>query len=243
MRNLLLLSNSTIHGKNYLEHALDAIAGFLDGHKTLYFAPYALAAHEEYTQRVQNVLRPLAIKVIGLHSQSKVQQAIDAADVLFVGGGNTFRLLRSLQQLNLIELVRNHVLSGQLSYMGSSAGTNHASPTIRTTNDMPIVQPDSLKAFDLLPFQINPHYQDADPNSTHMGETRKQRIDQFHEENDVPVLGMREGAWLRCQGAQLTLEGTTGAMLFRRNIGPASYEQGADLSFLLDIPSHFDSPI
>jgi dipeptidase E len=124
--------------------------------------------------------------------------------------------------------------------MGSSAGTNMACPTLRTTNDMPIVEPGTFRSFGLLPFQINPHYLDPDPASTHMGETREKRIEQFLEENDVPVLGMREGSWLRRNGSMLTLGGTTGARLFRRGAAPQEFADGADLSFLLDLPANFD---
>ena len=164
------------------------------------------------------------------------------AEVLFVGGGNSFRLLRSLQRLRLIDPVRERVGAGSLSYMGSSAGTNHACPTIRTTNDMPIVEPDGLRSFELIPFQINPHYQDPPTGSTHMGETREQRIREFLEENDVPVLGMREGSWLRRRGEELELHGTTGALLLRRGREPEAVEAGADLSALLAEPPRFDQP-
>jgi dipeptidase E len=126
--------------------------------------------------------------------------------------------------------------------MGSSAGTNMSCPTVRTTNDMPIVEPPSFEAFGLIPFQINPHYLDPDPASTHMGETREERIVQFLEQNDVAVLGMREGAWLRRQGSALALGGTTGARLFRRDRQPEEFGDGADLSFLLDLAPGFDQP-
>ncbi len=241
--NLLLLSNSKIHGKGYLEHAMDAIVEFLDGCRVLHFVPYAQTQYEAYTQRVCTALQPLGVEVIGLNAGSNPREVVKEAEVLFVGGGNTFRLLRSVQQLGLVELVRQRVLAGELSYMGSSAGTNHACPTIRTTNDMPIVQPVSFEAFGLVPFQINPHYQDADPRSTHMGETREERIRQFLEENDVPVLAMREGAWLRRQGSKLILQGQTGALLFQRGTEPTPYEEEADLSFLLNLPTQFDTSL
>ncbi len=127
-----------------------------------------------------------------------------------------------------------------MKYLGSSAGTNLSCPTIRTTNDMPIVQPRSFEAFGLVPFQINPHYLDPDPSSTHMGETREQRIEQFHEENAVPVLGLREGAWLRRRGGKLLLAGTTGARLFGRGQPAVEFTDGADLSLLLRTKVRFD---
>ena len=240
--DLLLLSNSTVHGRGFLEHALDAIAEFLAGHRTVYFAPFALADHDGYTGRVQAALRPLGVEVVGLHAAADPRAELERAEALFVGGGNTFRLLRSVQRLGLLEPVGRRVAAGSLRYLGSSAGTNHACPSIRTTNDMPIVQPDSFAAFGLVPFQINPHYQDPDPASTHMGETREQRLREFLEENDVPVLAMREGSWLRRRGGSLALAGTTGAVLFRRGVAPVSYDGGSDLSFLLTLPARFDCP-
>jgi dipeptidase E len=240
--DLLLLSNSTLHGRGYLEHATGALREFLAGRRTVHFAPWALADHDGYTAKVADALRPLDVQVVGLHSAPDPRAAVEEAEVLFVGGGNTFRLLRSVQRHGLLEPVRRRVAAGELSYLGSSAGTNHACPTIRTTNDMPIVQPDTLEAFGLVPFQINPHYQDPDPASTHMGETREERLRQFLEENDVPVLGIREGAWLRRRGGELALGGTTGALLFRRGEEAAPYDRGADLSFLLSLPARFDTP-
>jgi dipeptidase E len=235
MRNdLLLLSNSALHGRPFLEHALGAIEEFLAGRRTVHFTPFALADHDGYTARIAAALAPLGVTVKGLHREPDAAAAVMEADVLFVGGGNTFRLLRSVQQRGLIDPVRRRVAAGELSYMGSSAGTNHACPTIRTTNDMPIVEPDSFEAFALIPFQINPHYQDPDPASTHMGETREERIAQFLEENDVPVLGIREGSWLRRRDRTLSLHGATGAVLFRRDARPEALPDGADLSFLLD---------
>ena len=221
---------------------MGAIDEFLNGRKTVHFVPYALKDHDGYLRMVQDELKPLGVSVVGLHTTTDPRQAVEQAEVLFVGGGNSFRLLKSIRQLGLIEPVRRRVAAGELSYLGSSAGTNHACPTIRTTNDMPIVEPDSLEAFGLIPFQINPHYLDPDPLSTHMGETRMERIEQFLEENDVPVLGMREGSWLRRRDAELRLHGETGALLFRRGMAPQPYNSGADLSFLLELPARFDQP-
>jgi dipeptidase E len=231
--DLLLLSNSTLHGREYLAHAADAIAEFLAGRRRVCFAPFALADHDGYTRKVRDTLRPFGAEVTGLHEVPDARAAVEQAEVLFVGGGNTFRLLRAIQRARLIEPVRERVLSGDLGYMGSSAGTNHACPTIRTTNDMPIVEPETFEAFALLPFQINPHYIERESGSIHMGETREERILQFLEENEVPVLGMREGAWLRRRRDALHLQGTTGALLFRRGADAVEYAPGADLSFLL----------
>jgi dipeptidase E len=227
------LSNSQLYGRAFLEHAMDAIGEFLGKSRTVLFVPFALADHDGYTARIRTALEPLGVEVAGLHTSKRPRAAVEAADVIYVGGGNTFRLLAGIQSRRLIEPVRRRVGEGGLKYLGSSAGTNVSCPTIRTTNDMPIVEPRSLGAFGLVPFQINPHYLDPDPTSTHMGETREQRIEQFHEENAVPVLGLREGAWLRRRGGKLALGGTTGARLFRRGRAAEEHNDGSDLSFLL----------
>ena len=167
-----------------------------------------------------------------IHHAADPVAAIAEADGVFVGGGNSFRLLKTLYELQLMPAIRQAVQGGSLAYMGSSAGTNMACPTIRTTNDMPIVQPPSLDSLGLIPFQINPHYLDADPNSTHKGETREQRLAEFHEENSLPVAGLREGSWLNISGDSCRLCGDTGMKLFR--CGEAAEEiQAGDVSFLM----------
>src|ERR1051326_5399272 len=207
--HLLLLSNSSQPGMNYLEHAMDALQEFLDGTLTIHFVPYALANYDGYTAGIAQALASSGIIVKGVHTFASPRQAIEEARVLFVGGGNSFRLLRTLQQYDLLDLVQRRVMDGEVRYMGASAGSNMACPSLRTTNDMPIVQPRSFEAFGLIPFQINPHYLDPDPHSTHQGETRAVRIEEFLEENDVPVLGMREGCWLRRRDSTLRLGGVT----------------------------------
>jgi dipeptidase E len=242
MKNdLLLLSNSSVYGRGYLEHALEAIGEFLQGRDTVHFAPFALMDHDGYTGRARDALSQFGVKVVGLHKSVDAAKSLQDAEVLFVGGGNSFRLVKALQEHQLLQPVRRRVAAGELCYMGSSAGTNMACPTVRTTNDMPIVEPSSFSSFGLIPFQINPHYLDPDTSSTHMGETREQRITQFLEENDVAVLGMREGSWLRRQGHDLRLGGTTGARLFERGEDQREFKDGDDLSFLLSRTPVFDS--
>jgi dipeptidase E len=199
--------------------------------------------HEGYTQRVSEAFSVLGVEVTGLSSMIDATRAVEEAEVLFVGGGNSFRLANALQEHQLIEPVRRRVQAGELRYMGSSAGTNLACPTLRTTNDMPIVEPATFESFGLVPFQINPHYLDPDPTSTHEGETREQRIAQFLEENQVAVLGLREGSWLRRRGNALTLGGSTGARLFEREQAAREYGEGDDLSFLLNRAPVFDAPL
>ncbi|WP_091504859.1 MULTISPECIES: dipeptidase PepE [Amycolatopsis] len=235
---LLLLSNSTAPGRRYLEHATDALAETLDGVRRLVFVPFALADHDAYTAKAAEALAAFGVEVTGAHQGDPIA-LLDAAQAVFVGGGNTFRLLRELYARELLAPIRDRVARGTV-YIGSSAGTNVACPSIRTTNDMPIVQPPSFDASGLVPFQINPHYLDPVEGDAHMGETREERILQFLEENDVPVLGMREGTWLRREDSSLTLGGVeAGARLFRRDEKPVEIESGADLSALLETVGRF----
>jgi dipeptidase E len=238
---LFLMSSSRVFGGDYLEYARDALREFLGPCHTVHFAPFAVADHEHYTREVATAVAQLDLEVVGLH-QVDARHALEEAHALFVGGGNSFRLLKRLHELELVEPVRRRVASGELRYVGSSAGSNMACPSLRTTNDMPIVQPSTFEAFGLVPFQINPHYVDAEVSSTHMGETRETRLREFLEENDVPVVGMREGAWLRRSGEQLLLGGLAGVRVFRRDAEPRELEPGADVSWLLQVSAHFDAP-
>lgn len=237
MRQLLLLSSSTTFGTAFLEHAATSIAELLGGRR-LVFVPYALRDHAGYTARVRAALP--RVPVVGITEAADPIAAARDAEAVFVGGGNTFRLLRALQDLGLVAVIRERVLSDSVPYLGSSAGTNVACPSLRTTNDMPIVQPPSFEALGLVPFQINPHYADVDPCSTHMGETREERITQFMEENDVPVLGLREGSWLRVIGETAATGGTRSARLFTRGSPPREMAPGEDVSALLTITPCFD---
>jgi len=232
MTRLLLLSNSTNHGAGYLDHAMEAVASFLGPARRLLFVPFALRDQEAYTQKARARLAEAGIEVAGLTADAAGLRALAQAEAVFVGGGNTFRLLDRLQRSGLLDALRRRVLSG-MPYLGASAGTNIAAPTIRTTNDMPIVEPAGFAALGLVPFQINPHYVDADPSSRHMGETREERLREFLEENETPVLALREGAWLRVEGRGARLEGTHGARLFRRGRAPEDLAPGAALDALL----------
>ena len=240
--DLLLFSSTSLHGYAPLGHAMDVMAEIVGSAKSLHFAPFAIVDHELYTARVQEILAPIGVRVVGLHAVADPRAAVEEAEVLFIGGGNSFRLLTTLWKLGLIEPIRRRVEAGELRFVGSSAGTNMACPSLRTTNDMPIVQPPTFEALGLVPFQVNPHYLDADPTSTHRGETREQRIVEFLEENDVVVVGLREGSWLRRRGPSLLLGGVTGARVFQRGAAPEEVHPGADLSWLLNSQPRFDSP-
>jgi dipeptidase E len=229
---LMLVSNSTPHGSGYLDHCADAITAFLGGSVTrVLFVPYALFDRDAYAAKAR---ARFALMGYGLDSAHDFPGgpvgAVEQAEALFIGGGNTFRLLDALWRHELIEPIRRRVKSG-MPYIGTSAGSNVACPSLRTTNDMPIIEPPSFAALDLVPFNINPHYQDPAPGSTHMGETREQRIAEFHEENTPPVVGLREGAWLLVDGPVVTLLGANGARLFRRGQAPAELASGSRVDF------------
>jgi dipeptidase E len=229
---LFLLSNSTQPDQGYLDHAMPAVRDFLGPVRRLVFVPFALHDREAYTAKVRARFEKEGIEVQSLRAEASEAAAVAAAEAVFVGGGNTFRLLDTLQRTGLLDAIRRQARAGA-PYLGASAGTNIAAPTIKTTNDMPIVQPESFDALGLVPFQINPHYVDPDPFSRHMGETREERLREFLEENDAVVVGLREGAWLRAEGRGLRLEGLRGARIFRREREPEEVAPGTTLDALL----------
>jgi dipeptidase E len=224
---LLLISNSTSFGGSYLDHCADAVrAHFGKAVRRVLFVPYALHNHDAYAMKVRMRFNELGYELDSVHdARNGPRRAVDVAEAIFIGGGNTFRLLDRLWREDLIESIRRRALAG-MPYMGVSAGANVACPTIKTTNDMPIVQPPTFLALGLVPFQINPHYVDSVPGSTHMGETREQRIAELHEENNADVIGLREGAWLVVQGDTTALHGANGARLFRRGQPATEMEKG-----------------
>jgi dipeptidase E len=195
--------------------------------------PFALHDRDAYAAKVRARFEKEGIEVRGLRPDASESATVDAAEAVFVGGGNTFRLLDTLQRTGLLESIRRQARAGA-PYLGASAGTNIAGPTIKTTNDMPIVQPQSFDALGLVPFQINPHFIDADPSSRHMGETREDRLREFLEDNDAVVVGLREGAWLRREDKSLRLEGLRGARIFRRNHEPREAVPGESLDGLME---------
>ena len=225
-QRLLLISNSTLHGSGYLDHAESEIRSFLGETKRVLFVPYALFDRDKYAANARQRFQKMGYELTSVHTAENPVAAVNETEAVFIGGGNTFRLLKALYEFDLIEAIRNRVSNG-MPYIGSSAGSNVAAPTIKTTNDMPIVQPPSFNALGLVSFQINPHYLDPDPNSKHMGETREERIIQFLEENDTPVVGLREGAMLRIENGETMLRGSTGARIFRRGMEALEISPGA----------------
>lgn len=234
-KRLLLLSNSTMAGEPYLDYPKHDIRGFLgDKPVTALFLPFAVVtiSWDEYEARVQERFNEIGHKVISLHRFSDAAQAVNDAEAIVVGGGNTWSLLRHIHNLGLIEPVRSKVLAGT-KFIGWSAGANVACPTIMTTNDMPVVDPSGFHAFNLVPFQINPHYLDANP-AGHGGETREERIREFIELNrEVYVAGLREGCMLYVDGSRMFMKGIRSLRLFRYGSEPREFPSGADLSFLL----------
>jgi len=235
LKRVLLISNSTLYGSGYLDHAATEIRDFLGKARRVLFVPFALADRDAYASRARERFASWGYELNSIHEASDMQsrqQAVKDAECIFIGGGNTFRLLKSLYDFELLELIKQRVEQGMF-YIGSSAGSNVAAPTIRTTNDMPIVEPPSFAALGLVSFQINPHYLDPSPDSTHMGETREERILQFLEENETPVVGLREGAMVRAESGSALLKGSTGARIFRRGQPPLEILPGADLNDVL----------
>jgi dipeptidase E len=227
---LLLISNSTLYGGGYLDHCAGALVSFLaPGVRRVLFVPYAVHDRTAYAAKARARFEQMGLGLDSIHdAPGGAIRAVEDAEAIFVGGGNTFRLLESLWRENLVEPIRRRV-GARMPYVGSSAGSNVACPTIKTTNDMPIVQPPTLEALNLVAFQINPHYQDPIPGSTHMGETRDERIAEFHEENETAVVGLREGAWLVVNGSTVVVDGATGARVFLRGRKPFECAAGNTL--------------
>jgi dipeptidase E len=229
-----------VHGYGYLECNKDAIQALTKDIKTpVLFVPFAAARSEwdSYTDKVRAFFRTLGIKVTGIHTVSR-ESALKDFEVIFIGGGNTFRLLNQLQQQDLLIGIREAVLSGKMKYMGSSAGTNMATRSIRTTNDMPIVYPaGGFDGLNLFTYQINPHYLDPAPDSSHKGETRDQRLAEFLDEDDTPIVGLREGAYINIDTNfatthELYIGGINGAKIFKR--GQQPYEAPLNQRFVLE---------
>lgn len=239
-KSIFLLSSSSVHGHGFLEFNREDIRNFFAGLSTpLLFVPFAAGKSEwnSYTAKVAHFFKTIDIPVTGIHTVAE-NDIFSKYQAIFIGGGNTFRLLRELQQRNLASRIRKAVQEDGMLYMGSSAGTNMATCSVRTTNDMPIVYPEGgFDAINLFPWQINPHYLDPDPTSKHMGETREQRIAEFHQENDTPVFGLREGSYISIapdvhMTREIFIGGTAGARVFKK--GRAPYEAPTETTFIFD---------
>lgn len=235
MKKLIIASTSTVHGKDYLEYILPELKNFFNGVKTIIFIPYARPgglSYNEYTAVAKKGFAKIDIDVKGIHEFDDPENAIENAQGIFTGGGNTFELVSKLYENDLIDLIKRTVENGT-PYFGTSAGSNITGVSMKTTNDMPIVYPPSFNTLNLINFNINPHYLDPDINSTHMGETRETRIKEFHKFNDTPVVGLREGSWLEVLGNRVVLKGELEARLFEANKKPRELATNSDLSFLM----------
>jgi dipeptidase E len=225
---ILLISNSTLYQHGYLDHVAAPIQQVFRAARRIAFVPYALFDREAYARKAEQRFQALGLELSSVHRTGDPRVAVAAADGIFIGGGNTFRLLDSLYRHSLIDAIRERVRAG-VPYVGSSAGSIVAGPTIMTTKDMPIVQPPSFTSLHLVPFQISPHYLDPDPSSTHMGETQQERILQFLEENDRTVIGLREGSFIQCDDRAAVLGGSLTARVFRRGHEPVEVSPQTDL--------------
>ena len=222
MKRILLASTSTVYGGTYLSYLQDELIDFFTGIDEILFVPYARPSgitHDEYTQIAQQFFNRVGKRIVGLHTFADPKKAIRQAKAIFTGGGNTFVLVNQLYGLEVMDVLREAVENGTL-YMGTSAGSNIAGQTMQTTNDMPIVYPPSFKTLGLVPFNINPHYLDPYPQSKHKGETRETRIKEFHVFNDTPVIGLREGSWLRVEDEKVSLKGDLTARIFLKGQEP-----------------------
>jgi dipeptidase E len=234
MKNILIASTSTIHGGDYLDYLLTELQLHFKDCKTILFIPYARPSgisHEEYTDKVAMAFAKINKKVKGIHEFENAKTAVQNAEGIFTGGGNTFLLVSQLYKAKIMDILAETVKKGT-PYLGTSAGSNICGLTMQTTNDMPIVYPPSFQTLGLIPFNLNPHFLDVDEQSKHMGETRETRIKEYHAFNSVPVLGLREGSWLQVKGDSIVLKGSLSARLFRQNQQPEELASGTDLSFI-----------
>ena len=234
MKNCIIASTSTLYGGSYLDYLLPELKLHFENCKLILFIPYAQPgglSYEEYTDRVSKAFAKLNIEVKGIHEFENPIAAIEEAEGIFTGGGNTFLLVFQLYKNKVMDALANALKNGT-PYLGTSAGSNICGLTMQTTNDMPIIYPPSFQTLGIVPFNINPHYLDADLQLKHNGETREMRIKEYHFLNSPPVLGLREGSWLEVKGDKITLKGSLSARLFRQNKNPEELESGTDLSNL-----------
>lgn len=231
MKKLIIASTSTVYGSTYLEYLLPTLATFFEGVTSLLFIPYARPggiSYDGYTKIAANAFAKIKMDVKGIHEFENPKEAVQNAQAIFTGGGNTFELLNQLYQQDLITELKT-VLENGTPYLGTSAGSNICGVSIRNTNDMPIVYPPSFMALETIPFNINAHYLDPVKGSTHMGETRETRIQEFHVYNDTPVLGLREGSWLEVIHEKILLKGKLPARLFQKNQLPKELTSGLEV--------------
>lgn len=233
MKNLIVASTSTLHSSTYLTYLTAELTQLYASTDEILFIPYARPSgisHDTYTERAAAFFKKIGKNLTGVHTYSNPIRAISKANAIFTGGGNTFVLVKALHELQLMQPLREIIYNGA-AYLGTSAGSNICGPTMMNTNDMPIVYPPSFKTLGVIPCNINAHYLDPDPDSTHMGETRETRIQEFHTQNSTPVVGLREGSWLRVQGDRIQLEGGISARIFQQDKNAFEVESGTQIDY------------
>lgn len=235
MINCILASTSTVYGGTYLDYLFDSLRILYKDAQKIVFIPYARPSgisHDEYTAIAKSAFQKIGKELIGIHTFDNPIEAIQNAEGIFTGGGNSFVLVSELYKQNLIPVLEAAIKNGT-PYLGTSAGSNIAGISIRTSNDMPIVYPPSFETLGIVPFNINPHYLDPDANSKHKGETRETRIKEFHQFNTIPVVGLREGSWIEVQNNQITLKGNDfTARIFEQSKTAYELEPESSLAFL-----------
>ena len=234
MINAILASTSTLHNQEYLEYLIPHLPELYKNVEEVLFIPYARPggiSHEEYTAKAAEAFSKAGIKVKGINEFKDPVEAVKQAQGIFTGGGNTFLLVSELYRNKVMNIIKEVVKNG-IPYMGTSAGTNIGGLSMQTTNDMPIIYPPSFQTLGLVPFNINPHYLDPDPNSEHKGETRETRIKEFHGLNSQPVIGLREGSWLELKDNKVTLKGKLQARVFKKDKLPFEIDTETDLTDL-----------
>tara|TARA_B110000238_G_scaffold87744_1_gene96375 strand:+ start:845 stop:1624 length:780 start_codon:yes stop_codon:yes gene_type:complete len=231
LRKLIIASTSTVFGSGYLDYLLPTLSSFFGNLKTLLFIPYARPggiSYDAYTEVAAAAFAKINIDVKGIHEFENPKDALQQAEAIFTGGGNTFELLNQLYKKEIFTELKT-VLENGTPYLGTSAGSNICGVSIRNTNDMPVVYPPSFKALEIISFNINAHYLDPAVGSKHMGETRETRIQEFHIYNDTPVLGLREGSWLEVNNERITLKGALQARLFKKDRIPVELVSGSEV--------------
>lgn len=234
MKKVILASTSTLYNGGYLEYLLPTLSKHFNEVRSILFIPYAQPSgisYEEYTAKVKEAFSKIGITVKGIHEFENTIEAVKNAEAIFTGGGNTFLLVTKLYEKGLIPVLKEVIKKGT-PYLGTSAGSNIGGRTINTTNDMPIIFPPSFDTLGLISFNLNPHYLDPIEGSTHMGETRETRINEFHKLSTIPVLGLREGSWLEVYDSDIFLRGELTARLFRSGEFAVEMAPGENLNFL-----------
>lgn len=229
--NIILASTSTIFGGEYLEYLREELIQLYKGIDEIIFVPFARPggiSHDDYTAKARSFFETINIKVRGLHEFDNKTEALHNAQGYFTGGGNTFLLVKTLHEEGLMSVLKENIENGK-AYLGCSAGSNIGGQNMKTTNDMPIVYPPSFECMGLVPFNLNPHYLDPNPELKHNGETRETRIREFLTQNDLKVVGLREGNWIRRIGNMITVEGSELTRIFEKGKEPYEIEVGASI--------------